>query len=59
MNEKQLQALARKNAAKATRDMTKPRPSYDATLDATKGKGEDTAVMEAQRMFKEMKKREF
>ena len=59
MNEKQLEALARKNAAKATKNMNKPRPSYDATLDATKGQGEDSAVLEAQRMFKEMKKREF
>ncbi len=59
MNEKQLEALARKNAAKATKNMNKARPSYDATLDATKGKGDDSAVMEAQRMFKEMKKREF
>ena len=59
MNEKQLEALARKNAAKATKNMNTARPSYDATLDATKGKGDDSAVMEAQRMFKEMKKREF
>lgn len=59
MNEKQLEALARKNAAKATKNMNKPRPSYDATLDATKGKAEESSAMEAQRMFKEMKKREF
>ncbi len=59
MNEKQLQALARKNAAKATRDMNKPRPSYDATLDATRGGGEESSALEAQRMFKEMKRREF
>ena len=59
MNDKQLEALARRNAAKATRNMNKPRPSYDATLDATKRKEDETSALEAQRMFKEMKRREF
>ncbi|MFN8573324.1 MAG: hypothetical protein U0132_14825 [Gemmatimonadaceae bacterium] len=59
MNEKQLQALARKNAAKAVKNQNKPRPSYDATLDATRGSSDETAALEAQRMFKEMKRREF
>ncbi|MFN8581497.1 MAG: hypothetical protein U0163_11040 [Gemmatimonadaceae bacterium] len=59
MNEKQLQALARKNAAKAIKNQNKPRKSYDATLDATRSSGDEDAALEAQRMFKEMKRREF
>jgi hypothetical protein len=58
MNAKQLEALARKNAAKAIKNTTKPRPSFDPTLDATRPKNADDTG-EAERMFKEMKKREF
>jgi hypothetical protein len=58
MNAKQLEALARKNAAKAIRNTTKPRPSYDPTLDATRPKNPDDTG-DADRIFKEMKKREF
>lgn len=58
MNEKQLMALVKKNQAKAAKAAQKPRPSYDPTLDATRATG-DEDVHEAQRMFKEMKKREF
>ena len=58
MNEKQLQALAKKNAAKATKADKKPRPTYDPTLEATRGP-ERTDDNETQRMFKEMKRREF
>lgn len=58
MNEKQLQALARRNAAKAIKGDKKPRPSYDATLEATRAPERDNDA-ETQRMFKEMKRREF
>jgi hypothetical protein len=59
MNEKQLQALIRKNAAKAERaQKQKQRPAYDKTLDATRSP--DAAdESEAEEIFKEMKKREF
>lgn len=58
MNEKQLEALARKNAAKATKADKKPRPTYDPTLEATRSpdRVDDNDV---QKLFKEMKKREF
>ncbi|MBK6487328.1 MAG: hypothetical protein IPF98_10760 [Gemmatimonadetes bacterium] len=58
MNEKQLQALARKNAAKAVKADKKPRPTYDPTLEATRGpdRANDS---DTQKLFKEMKKREF
>lgn len=59
MNEKQLQALIRKNAARAERaQKQKQRPAFDATLDATRptdAKDES----EADAIFREMKKREF
>lgn len=58
MNEKQLMALVKKNAAKAAKAEKRPRPPYDATLEATRSAGEDETG-ESQRMFKEMKKREF
>jgi hypothetical protein len=57
MNDKQLLALARKNAAKA-QAQDKRRKSYDATLDATRpAKSENDG--EADKLFKEMKRREF
>lgn len=59
MNEKQLQALARKNAAKALKNQNRPRPSYDATLDATRRPDDESTVLESHKMFKEMKRREF
>lgn len=61
MNEKQLMALVKKNAAKAAKAADaekKGRPSYDPTLEATRSKGEDETG-ESQRIFKEMKRREF
>lgn len=61
MNEKQLMALVKKNAAKAAKAADaekKGRPSYDPTLEATRSKSADETG-ESQRMFKEMKKREF
>ncbi len=58
MDDKKLLALARKNAAKAQRPQNKPRPVYDATLDATRPlEVEDGG--EAAEIFREMKRREF
>ncbi|HEY9514367.1 MAG TPA: hypothetical protein VIQ74_01715 [Gemmatimonadaceae bacterium] len=57
MDEKQLMALARKNAAKE-QTQAKRRPVYDATLDATRTNVPDNAS-ETTRFFKEMKRREF
>ena len=70
MNEKQLQALIKKTAAKAERAKPKRRPSYDPTLDATRteeqpqGEGGAAAadqgdLGDADQIFKEMKKRSF
>ena len=57
MNEKQLAALIRKNAAKAARpSRLRPAKAYDATLPPREA---DDADVERDRMFKEMKKREF
>ena len=58
MNEKQLQALAKKNAAKAVKAEKRVRPTYDPTLEATKSPERENDS-ETQRMFKEMKRREF
>ncbi|HEX5435828.1 MAG TPA: hypothetical protein VFW98_01620 [Gemmatimonadaceae bacterium] len=57
MDEKQLIALARRNAAKA-QAKAKTRPVYDATLEATRPAEPEKAV-EAERLFREMKRREF
>lgn len=57
LSDKQIAALARKNAAKAHQVVKKRQQSYDATLDATRSTDDDTG--EAQRIFDEMKKREF
>lgn len=68
MNEKQLQALIRKTAAKAEKAKPKKRPSYDPTLDATRGAegepkpadpAEPDALGGADEIFKEMKRRSF
>ena len=70
MNEKQLQALIRKTAAKAEKAKPKKRPSYDPTLDATRGAdaeplapdttpGEQDTLGGADEIFKEMKRRSF
>jgi hypothetical protein len=61
MNEKQLLALARKNAAKAARAQEaekKARKTYDSTVEATRGKNPDD-LGDAEKIFKEMKRREF
>ena len=57
MNDKQLLALARKNAAKSQAQQ-KPKRAYDATLDATRPAPADEGS-EADRIFREMKRREF
>ena len=59
MNEKQIRALARKNAAKAIKAQQKRQRSYDATLDATRPPSDEEDSGEAQRIFREMKRREF
>ncbi len=56
MNQKQLEALARKNAAKSV-EQPKRRRVYDATIEATRNETRDSA--ETTRLFKEMKRREF
>lgn len=58
MNEKQIRALAKKNAAKAQRLQEKRQRTYDATLDATR-RSNDEETRDADRIFREMKKREF
>jgi hypothetical protein len=61
MDDKQLLALARKNAAKAARAQDaekKARKTYDATLEAVRNPGEDDRD-EADAIFREMKRREF
>lgn len=57
MNEKQIKALALRNANKATRARPAQR-SYDETLDATRPRDEADRT-DADRIFKEMKRREF
>ena len=56
MDDKKIIALARKNAAKAQQVQEKNRQKFDATLDATRP-AERSA--DAERIFKEMKRREF
>ena len=57
MNEKQLAKLIRQNAAKAEKKATARKGrTFDPTLEATQGTDDD---IERQRMFKEMKRREF
>lgn len=57
MDEKQLLALAKKNAAKPVVPKGKRR-TYDPTLDATRATEADDDE-ERKRFFKEMKRREF
>ena len=56
VDDKKIIALARKNAAKAQQVQEKNRQKFDATLDATRP-AERSA--DADRIFKEMKRREF
>lgn len=57
MKDAQLQALIRKNAAKAAAPKGKPRRTYDATLDATH-RVEPAPASEAEEIFDEMKRRD-
>ncbi|HEX9691984.1 MAG TPA: hypothetical protein VGA22_07790 [Gemmatimonadales bacterium] len=54
IDDKQLAALARKNAAKVAKEKSKIRRKFDDTLPE-----EADEDPEARRLFKEMKKREF
>jgi hypothetical protein len=58
MNDKQLQALIKKNMARAEQKKPKPRPAYDSTIDATRP-SDASDSSEAEEIFTEMKKREF
>ena len=58
LSDKQIAALAKKNAAKAQQISKKRQQKFDATLDATRPTNEDDTG-ETQRLFDEMKKREF
>ena len=58
LNAKKIEALARKNAAKAKKAQNQKARTYDATLDATRPQNPDDTG-ETTRMFKEMKRREF
>ncbi len=58
MDDKKLQALIRKNMAKAERAKPKKKKLYDATLDATRP-AEAPEDSEADEIFSEMKKRSF
>lgn len=59
MKDSQLAKLLKKTQAKATEKASKPRPSFDATLEATRKPGTDEGSGEAEEIFKEMKRREF
>lgn len=58
MNEKQIRALAQRNAAKAAKAKPGTQRTYDETLDATRKTNEGPRD-DADRIFKEMKKRSF
>ena len=57
MNEKQIKALAKRNAAKAAKVKPTSARAYDATVEKTRPPERDDT--DANRIFKEMKKREF
>lgn len=59
MDDKQLRALVRKNAAKAQKVQTKRQRTFDPTIDATRGPEAEESTTEAEKIFKEMKRREF
>ena len=61
MDDKKIAKLIRKNAAKAEKAANARRGrAYDPTLAATRGpEAEQDLDLERQRMFKEMKRREF
>jgi hypothetical protein len=57
MNEKQIKALAKRNAAKAAKVKPTSQRAYDDTVEKTRAPDRDDT--DANRIFKEMKKREF
>lgn len=59
MKDNQLQKLLKKTQAKAAAKAARPRPSFDATLEATRKPGTEDGPGDAEEIFKEMKKREF
>lgn len=59
MNEKEVQALIKKMAAKATAKKKETRPTYDPTLEATKREAPSEEGEQRTHFFKEMKRREF
>jgi len=59
VKDNQLQKLLKKTQAKADQKASKPKPSFDHTLEATKKPGVEDVDGEAAEIFKEMKKREF
>ena len=58
MNDKEIAALVKKTVKKASKPKAKRRKTYDATLDITNRPDSDSAL-EAEELFKEMKRREF
>lgn len=56
MNEKQMQALLKKTAAKAAAKKNPNRPTYDPALDATRADRPEASA-DATEIFQEMKKR--
>lgn len=57
MKDSQLKALIRKTTGKAEQKKPQQRPSFDATIEATRG--EEERGGEARELFKDMKRREF
>lgn len=57
MKDSQLKALIRKTTGKAEQKKPQQRPSFDSTIEATRG--EEERAGEARELFKEMKRREF
>lgn len=58
MNEKQMQALLRKTAAKAAAKKMPNRPTYDDALDKTR-RDRPAESSDAKEIFEEMKRRSF
>ncbi|MEO6210842.1 MAG: hypothetical protein ABI446_09240 [Gemmatimonadaceae bacterium] len=56
MNEKEMQALLKKTAAKAAAKKMPNRPTYDPALDATRADRPEASA-DATEIFQEMKKR--
>jgi hypothetical protein len=58
MKDSQLNKLLKKTQAAANAKASKPKPSFDATLNVTR-RPEPEETAEAEEIFKEMKRREF